>query len=216
MENTPTTDARASLGDKLLKRLAALHEQKGTVSAEDVGGMVTQLVPGLNLNLAKADEEIRMLAQYITDAKQEIFSTPGNEKRGTGITDASLYLDEVLKETEQASHSIMDAAETIQNALEGNGGKEQIRDATKRIYEACNFQDITGQRITRVIRLLGNIEERVARLSALFGHAPSSAKNAAHVMGSGNQDLLNGPQLQGHAPTQAEIDRLFASLGGKK
>lgn len=157
-------------------------------------------------------EEISRLVSYIESAKKEIFSMGGDEKSATSITDASLHLDAVIKATEDASNSIMDSADVIQAAVQGVGGdkEKQIIDATTRIYEACNFQDISGQRLNKVIRLLSHIEERILALNDLFGKAPAT-KPANDAVPSDN-DLLNGPQLK--ATSQADIDALFAS--GKK
>ncbi|NBX02816.1 MAG: chemotaxis protein CheZ, partial [Alphaproteobacteria bacterium] len=100
------------------------------------------------------------------------------------------------------------------SAAGGIGGEkeQQIMDATTRIYEACNFQDISGQRLTKVIKLLNSIEERVDKLNDLFG-TPEEAKAAANDAGKKDepspQDLLNGPQLSGQGTSQADIDALF-------
>ena len=45
----------------------------------------------------------------------------------------------------------------------------KLQDATTRIYEACSFQDITGQRITKVVAALKAIEAKVAQIVATFG-----------------------------------------------
>lgn len=37
-----------------------------------------------------------------------------------------------------------------------------------RIFEACNFQDLTGQRITKVVRALSFIEERVDAMMGVW------------------------------------------------
>ncbi len=44
-----------------------------------------------------------------------------------------------------------------------------LQDATTRIYEACSFQDITGQRITKVVATLKTIERKVAHIIGTFG-----------------------------------------------
>src|SRR5581483_3430980 len=134
-----------------------------------------QVAATLNPAVSPADQlihqEIGRLARYIEETKSEIFAIGTNEKAEQVITGASQHLDEVIKATETASNTIMDAADAIQNAI-GNekGDKPQaIRDAVNRIYDACNFQDISGQRITKVIRLLQNIEDRISKLNGLFG-----------------------------------------------
>lgn len=223
------SDTQAKLGRTLLKSLVALREQKGDVSLEDVGQIFVDMASSINPQMSQADqfmhEEIHRLARHISEAKNEIFSISENSKSEKVIVDASLHLDEVIKATEQASNSIMDAADIIQNNAGGIGGEKEtkIMEATNQIYEACNFQDITGQRINKVIKLLANIEERIAKLDELFGASEAAHAEAAKngnvlsiTLPADDKDLLNGPQLSGQASTQEEIDMLFASLGNKK
>jgi len=71
-----------------------------------------------------------------------------------------------------------------------------------KIFEACNFQDLAGQRINKAIAALKLVEQQLDRLSAIWGkvdHAPTAK-------------LINGPKLDkdgGHAD-QDEIDQMFA------
>jgi len=211
--------------------MISAREQKGDITLEDVGGifmkMASTLSPANGLVDQFVHQEIARLAKYITDAKQEIFAIQTNEKSEDAILDASQHLDEVIKSTEEATNTIMDAADAVQNAASGVGGEkeQQIMDATTRIYDACTFQDITGQRITKVIRLLASIEERIGKLNDLFGSEPPIAANS-DVNGAANgaakageivlpkddKDLLNGPQLSGQGTSQADIDKLLAGL----
>lgn len=214
-------DLQSRLGSSLLRNMVKLRQEKGDLSIEDVGGLFMQMASNLTPSTSEADmfmhQEIHRLAKYIIDAKSEIFAISTNDKQEQVIIDASQHLDEVIKATEHATTRIMDAADKIQNLATGIGsdqGKE-IVGITGEIYEACNFQDITGQRITRVIKLLTNIEERINKLNELFGvNVPDTGgSEAPRVMTE--EDLLNGPQLPGEAASQEEVDALFASLNQK-
>jgi chemotaxis protein CheZ len=81
-----------------------------------------------------------------------------------------------------------------------------------KIYEACSFQDITGQRITKVVTTLKTIEAKIAQIIDRFGvkRAPADAEPAVAAPGTG---LLNGPQLPSNAMDQSDIDKLLASFG---
>ncbi len=209
-------ETQEKIGTMLLKGLVALREQKGGITLEDVGGMFLHMASNINPAMSPAEkfmhQEISRLASYITDAKKEIFAISTNEKSDAALTDASHHLDEVIKATEEASTAIMDAADHIQAAAGGIGGEKekQIMDATNLIYEACNFQDITGQRITKVIKLIENIDERIEKLNELFG--TPAAGNVEKISVDDERSLLNGPQLAGQAASQADIDALFSSL----
>ena len=214
------TESNAHLGRMVLKGLVGLKEQKGQITLDDVGGMFVQMATEHNAKSNEGDrimhEEISRLAAYIDEANREIFAISTNEKAEDALMDASQHLDEVVKATEQASNSIMDAADIIQGAAGGIGGDKEkaIMDATTQIYGACNFQDITGQRINKVIKLLANIEQRVSKLNTLLSEVASKESKVAPAA-SGEVDLLAGPQHTGQGSSQAEIDALFASLTAK-
>jgi len=225
------SDMQAKLGKTLLKSMVEVREEKGTISLQDVGEIFMDMAESLNPDHSNVDkfvhEEIETLAKYILDTKKEIFAIQTNDKAEDVIMDASAHLDEVIKHTEEATNTIMDACDKVQAGAAGIGGEKeaQIMDAANRIYDACTFQDITGQRIRKVIKLLENIEERINKLNGLLGTAPvfaEDAKNGSAKIDAANvvvpindKDLLNGPQLAGQGTSQNDIDALFASLGGK-
>jgi chemotaxis protein CheZ len=95
---------------------------------------------------------------------------------------------------------------------------EQVTAAVTQVYEACNFQDITGQRITKVVKALKHIESKVDALVAAFGDEISKYKATQPESASPAEDtmsdaaLLNGPQLPDNASKQNDIDALLASF----
>jgi chemotaxis protein CheZ len=121
-------------------------------------------------------------------------------------------LDAVTAGTAQATQKILAAAEEIDQlannlsaALKGKieqGGAEDIQDLVIRIFEACNFQDLIGQRITKVMMALHAVETPV-------GRAPDEIKGAPRH--SNPVQYPHGPRLDcdsGHV-TQNEIDAMF-------
>lgn len=225
-------DMQSTLGRTLLTSMVRTRENKGAITLQDVGGIFLNMASSLNPKNSVVDsfvhQEIARLAQYIGDAKNEIFAIQTNAKAEDAINDASLHLEEVVKATEQATNTIMDAADKIQNLASGIGGeKEQkIMDTTSTIYDACTFQDITGQRIRKVITLLENIEDRVSKLNDLFGTVeetdaattaqPVDVKNLDIkdiAVPKDDKELLNGPQLASQATSQDEIDAILAKFG---
>jgi chemotaxis protein CheZ len=87
-----------------------------------------------------------------------------------------------------------------------------LGDIVIKVYEACGFQDITGQRISKVVKALHHIEGKIEALLAVFG-ADLSEPAAAEAPASGDASLLNGPALPSAAGnSQADIDALLASF----
>lgn len=162
--------------------------------------------------------ELHDLHQIIEDARREIgLSRPGEIKH-KHIPSATDELDAVVAATAEATGTIMDCCEKIENAASSVGGEpaEAITGAVMKIYEACSFQDITGQRITKVVRTLKEIDSKVDSLLSLLGadKAPGDTDSGkASANGAiDEKSLLNGPQLPGAGISQADIDKLLAEF----
>ena len=163
--------------------------------------------------------ELGALARYIQQARSEIAALRPDEISSKHIPSATDELDAVVGATERATGQILDACEKVE-AVSGNvdaGASAALVDAVTCIYEACSFQDITGQRITKVVKTLKHIEEQVSKLLEAFGEELAKTEQGAQdVNASGDamsdSALLNGPQLPGRGVDQAEIDRLLASF----
>lgn len=124
----------------------------------------------------------------------------------SAMPDAALHLNDVLQATEEAALVILESASAVSLLAEDPGIPEPVRDKIaeqiSRIYEASGFQDISGQRIKRVLTHLSALEMQLTRLS-------DTARGAAQQRPA--DALLNGPQLAAIAPSQADIDKLFES-----
>ena len=88
-----------------------------------------------------------------------------------------------------------------------------ITDSVARIHEACSFQDITGQRIGKVVAALKRLDDRIDQISQSFGDQRTGAGQPAAPNNSrpANADLLNGPQLPAVDNSQEDIDALLAN-----
>lgn len=172
------------------------------------------------LTAEQLEIEIRKIAQYIAEAKLEILAIArpaeqtGNDKN---LTNAAMELTEVVRHTEEATNSIMDRADAIiviAGGMADTAIGAKLSDEAVGILEACSFQDITGQRIKKVMSTLEQIELRVGRLVKLLGgDIPDSIKVAAIDTGNrrADEDLCNGPQLGKNKPSQDDVDKLFSS-----
>jgi chemotaxis protein CheZ len=151
---------------------------------------------------------LEYVSQHIRLTREEIGGLKSGE--GAPLSSSADELEEIVTETARAANEIMGAAESIEIvAADLNGAtRAALEAAATRIYEASSFQDITGQRITKVVRALQHIESRVEALSLACGSVIARKPDAV----ASDADLLNGPQLGRHAVTQSEIDSLFDSL----
>ncbi len=160
-------------------------------------------------------KELHTLKDIIDDLRSQLGSMNAGAISQTHIPSATDELDAVVQMTEKASGSIMDSCEKIQARMAGEK-KELVDDVNAQvtaIFEACTFQDITGQRISKVIKTLKDIDSRVAGLmSALEGQFTPAEKSVLKDTRSYEESLLNGPQLPQSAISQDDIDKLLAAL----
>ncbi len=127
------------------------------VDPEEVAAVVHGIVASLQGDLSAADiklfQELEGLARYIENARQEITALRTDEIRTQHIPTATDELDAIVTATEEATGTILDAAENIESiagSLDGSPAEELGKIVTN-IYEACNFQDVTGQCISKVV-----------------------------------------------------------------
>ena len=157
--------------------------------------------------------EVGALGEAVATARHEIAALKIDDINGSYIPCATDELDAIVAHTAAATEAILEACETLDAmgaSLKGETA-QRLQDATVKIYESCSFQDITGQRITKVVSTLKTIELTVARIVATFGSA--SIEKRDNQAGISDQDkLLNGPQLPASAMDQSDIDKLLASF----
>ncbi len=165
-------------------------------------------------------KEIEKIALYISEAKSEIAAiTLSEEKTGNekNISHASLQLKEVVRHTEEATNAIMDKADVIMALAGGLADADagaKIGDAAVGILEACSFQDITGQRIKKVLNTLEQIEFRISAVVKLFGGALPENLEVGDIDNGRrrpDEDLMDGPQLGKDKPSQDDVDKLFSA-----
>ena len=212
--------ALSAVVDKDLEaRLDAIRAVHGdTVAVADVADVVHALLETVTGDVSAADlrlyRELSSLAEYITTARGEIAALRPDEIRSDFIPSATDELDAIVGATETATNCILDAVERVEGVIPVVDADvaERLGEVTTSIYEACNFQDLTGQRITKVVRLLKVIEERIGTIIKVFGDevTPSQSEGEKQILS--DADLLNGPQLPENATDQAEIDRLLAEF----
>jgi chemotaxis protein CheZ len=158
--------------------------------------------------------ELEALGRTIARAKSEIAQLSVDDITGAHIPSATDELDAIVEHTAQATNEILDCCEVLERlqAEVPPAAATALQGAVTRIYEACSFQDITGQRISKVVAALKAIESRVETAVAHAAGRPPPEAAASTTPRTEGQDLANGPQLPAGASSQAEIDRLLASF----
>jgi chemotaxis protein CheZ len=166
-------------------------------------------------------QELQEMSACIQQTRTEIAALRPTDAGHNRIMAATGELDAIVSATERATSTILNSAERIQAAVEKipvteecAAAREEIESEAIEILMACSFQDITGQRTTKVVNTLRYLEQRVNAMIEIWGireglanlprpHETEDARPDAH--------LLNGPALEGGV-SQADVDALLAGL----
>ncbi len=197
-------------------------------SAADMQSLIEQLITVLRARRREAEAtlvaELQGILSYIQGVRTDL-SQIGPELKTHYIPTATDELEAISETTAEATNRIMDAAEAIDAMADGRTGasKEALSAAATQIYEACTFQDLTGQRVRKIATALHETEVKIDQLIATFTSrlgiatvdlaavAPQPPQPRESV--DDGEVRACGPQLPGIAKTQAEIDALMEELG---
>jgi chemotaxis protein CheZ len=207
---------------QLRDRLEDLRSRYPAAQPEVVAEVVLAVLATMRGDLTAQElsllAEVEELGRTIASAKAEIAALQVDDINANHIPSATDELDAIVAHTATATEIILEVCETL-DKLGGELGAHadeprtaaaaaQLQDATTRIYEACSFQDITGQRITKVVATLKTIELKVASIVTAFGGRREAVAPPPPDPGL----LLHGPQLPAAAMDQSDIDKLLASF----
>ncbi len=181
------------------------------------------------VEVMKLRDEMEAIQVAIRETKRQVVSLHAAAPRSVTVHHAAGELGAVVLDTEGATNTILAAAErveilagVIQSETTKEGMKKragEIAGVVMSIYEACNFQDLTGQRITRVCETLNFVEGRVSKMAEIWGGLDSLSTIMASEIEALNEErnalgthaLAAGPALagaEGHVG-QDDIDALF-------
>jgi len=167
----------------------------------------------------KLKSELAGLFHYLERVREEIaaISRPADEEHQ--FESMGDQLDAIVKATEKATNTIMAATEQSLDAI--NELRTTVKDPAQTalldnvvtnsndILEACSFQDITGQRVSKVVKSVTYVEERVNALIDVWGKSEVEKVTVEGEEKTEDEKLLAGPQLEGKGLDQAAIDALF-------
>lgn len=215
-----TPRGRAFLREHTLRAQTGIAEEVRTLVAE-LRDLWRQQSEATNLanRISVLRHELQDMGASISHARREIAAIkPVGDAGKDRILSATNELDAILVSTEHASSEILGAAERIVDALGRLRGGTRPADAlvdeieaeVMTIFTACSFQDLTGQRTTKVINVLRYIEQRIGALIGLWGVGSDDAAGAPPERTDRRPDahLLNGPSADGI--DQDAVDRLMA------
>ncbi|MBP2299419.1 protein phosphatase CheZ [Azospirillum picis] len=216
--------ARSAKGRAFLRRL---HRRSLGAATEEVRAMLQEfrdswyrqteaVEAGKHVGVLR--RELMEMAASIEQARREVAALRPPDGSGDKILSATNELDAIVISTERASFEILNAAERLMELsgkLRGVGADaaicNEIDTQVNDIFTACSFQDLTGQRTSKVVNALRYIEQRVIAMISIWGEDGLAGIMVAEEQTDTRPDahLLNGPQLDGHGVSQADVDSMF-------
>jgi chemotaxis regulatin CheY-phosphate phosphatase CheZ len=167
--------------------------------------------------------ELQEMSASIMQTRNEIAAIKPEEAGNNRIMAATGELDAIVTAAERATSEILTSAEQIQDvatALREAGAAEEQCDALENevtsIFTACSFQDITGQRTTKVVNVLRYLEQRVNTMIEIWGieGVDPDAAPAEESDDRPDSQLMEGPQMDGEGVSQDDIDRILQEMLG--
>jgi len=210
--------ASARHADRMIDYLRQHKPQDGDISLKHVVLLAETMTDSYKEFFEKLDtaiyRDLSEVAAAISQMKSEIGLLRAEDIKHNRIPQAGRELDAIVGATEEATHTIMESAEAIMSADASDIAAYQalVNDRIVEIFEACAFQDITGQRISKVVATLNYIEERVSSFAENLGLVDSEDGAPAETAEEKRQRelILHGPQHAGEGVNQADIDALLA------
>ena len=165
-------------------------------------------------------QELIEMAASIERARREIAALQPADADNNRIITATNELDAIVISTERASFEILNAAEHLMELSgqfrEGGATSDlcnSLEADVTAIFTACSFQDLTGQRTSKVVNALRYIEQRIIAVISIWGATDDSSAPIADEWADKREDahLLSGPQHEGKGVSQHDVDRMFES-----
>ncbi|GJL99408.1 MAG: hypothetical protein DHS20C07_10880 [Methyloligella sp.] len=211
-----------SVLQKSISQGVSLKEGDGG-NSEKVSNLLTDEVEEKREELNQLRHEMGEIYKAIHDTKTQIMTIKESGADGHEMARAAEELSLIVKGTEEATNNILHAAETVETnagnlvaSLQDESQQAlacEIQEQTVGIFEACNFQDLTGQRITKVVKTFCFIEARILKMIEIWGGPDKFLGISAEELESrqGDNALLNGPALMDEESiaNQDDIDALF-------
>ena len=205
---------------------SAIHTEEVLNAIAEVKKLIEQSTASAAQPSVSDMPEMSVLRGQLHDLKESIDKTkseiaaihrPGEQE--DKFVSAALELSAIVNATEEATNNILGAAEDIEDLaqklrdrLDDVGALENVNKISELvvgIFENCNFQDITGQRTSKVVKTINYLEERILTMINIWGEEEFKGIELPDDARSDDEKLLEGPQLEGAGISQNDIDSLF-------
>ena len=194
------------------KLLSAIQRIENTLSEKQEAPAAQQEIDPIRMSIIE-------MSKAIAKTREEIASIKPEDEQNNQLLTATEELSAIVESTETATNTILEAAEEIQEAawsLREEGASDtpcdKIDEKTTDIYTACSFQDITGQRTTKVVQALVYIENRVNAMIDIWDlqeETGSKGPIKENMDTRPDSHLLNGPALKGDGLGQGCVDDML-------
>lgn len=157
--------------------------------------------------------ELSELKAIIDNLRLDLHAARPSDISHKYIPSATDELDAVVDATEEATVAIMESCDRILDATRPADQRlfQTVEESVVRIFEACTFQDITGQRIKKVTNSLKQIDSKIKSVLSALDEKLVEVDTTATAEPKENL-LLNGPALPSEAVSQQDIDKLLAEF----
>ena len=202
-----------------LRHADIIEELRALRAALAASALPAPLRGGMSGETSRLSSELNLIAGAIRGGNDASAAQVPASEAGTpnkAMPRVAHELNAVVEGTERATQRILAAAEEIDAAANNlsaalNGRLEQdlaqdIQDSVIKIFEACNFQDLIGQRVAKVLATLNFVEDHIGRVLEEIKTASASRRRYG-------ASALHGPRLDGdpgHA-SQDDVDAMFVS-----
>lgn len=158
-------------------------------------------------------KELTEISSFINNTRAEIGRLQPNDLKQKHFPEAGKELEAIVRSTEDATNTIMEQAELIMSAdpADTDAYHDTVQAAVMEIFEACSFQDITGQRISKIVSTLVHIEGKIGALADALGSTIVDHVSEEETAEEKRRRelILNGPALEGEGIDQNEVDNLM-------
>ena len=164
--------------------------------------------------------QVVQLYEYMERIKGELAAVKHPNAQVDHFNKAADQLDAIVQATEDATNTIMEMTEANQAIVRALKDKLRVDEITEdldkvlensnHVYEACTFQDITGQRISKIVKTMNLLEGTLSSLVVIIGKDSIAALPVKEETHEEGEIPMDGPALDGEeSVSQADIDALF-------